>query len=48
MAISDKNERTMVIMPKELKEKLKQMAEEQSRSLSNLILNVLKDYVQNK
>lgn len=48
MAISDKNERTMVIMPKELKEKLKQIAEEQSRSLSNLILNVLKDYVQNK
>lgn len=48
MAISDKNERTMVIMPKELKEELKQMAEEQSRSLSNLILNVLKDYVQNK
>lgn len=48
MAISDKNERTMVIMPKELKEKLKQMAEQQNRSLSNLILNVLKDYVQNK
>lgn len=48
MAISDKNERTMVVMPKELKEDLKQMAEEQNRSLSNLILNILKDYVRNK
>ena len=48
MSISNKNARTMVVLPIELKEKLKLMAEEENRSLSNFILNILKEYVRNK
>ena len=48
MSISNKNSRTMVVLPIELKEKIKLMAEEENRSLSNFILNILKEYVRNK
>jgi predicted DNA-binding protein len=39
--VSDKNTRTLITLPKELKEKLEVMAREQNRSLSNLILTIL-------
>ena len=48
MSISNKNSRTMVVLPIKLKKKLKLMAEEENRSLSNFILNILKEYVRNK
>lgn len=35
-------------MPDELREKLEQEAKRDSRSLSNLIIKVLNDYVENK
>ncbi|MCI9136681.1 MAG: Arc family DNA-binding protein [Lachnospiraceae bacterium] len=35
-------------MPDELREKLEQDAKRDSRSLSNLIIKVLNDYVENK
>lgn len=43
--ISDKNTRTLLTIPKELKEKLEELAKEQNRSLNNLIITILKDYV---
>ena len=39
--ISGKNTRTLITLPKELKEKLEAMAKKQNRSLSNLILTIL-------
>lgn len=45
MAVSKDKTGVLVNMDKELKEKLVQMAKEQNRSLSNLIVTVLKDYV---
>ena len=45
MAVSKDKTGVLVNMDKELKEKLVQLAKEQNRSLSNLIVTVLKDYV---
>ena len=45
MAVSKDKTGVLVNMDKELKEKLVQIAKEQNRSLSNLIVTVLKDYV---
>ena len=35
-------------LPEELKEKLQILADKDSRTLSNLIVKILSDYVQNK
>ena len=43
--ISDKNTRTALTISKELKKKLEQIAKEQNRSLNNLMITVLKNYV---
>jgi len=43
--IADKNTRTLLTIPKELKTKLEEVAKEQNRSLNNLIITILKDYV---
>lgn len=43
--ISDKNTRTNITISKELKVVLEKIAKEQNRSLNNLIITVLKDYV---
>lgn len=43
--ISDKNTRTNLTISKELKSTLEDIAKEQNRSLNNLIITVLKDYV---
>lgn len=43
--ISDKNTRTLLTISKELKKELEKIAKDQNRSLNNLIVTVLKDYV---
>lgn len=45
MAVSKDKTGVLVNMDKELKEKLTKLAKEQNRSLSNLIVTVLKSYV---
>lgn len=42
--ISDKNTRTLITIPKELKSKLENVAKEQNRSFNNLVITILKDY----
>ena len=41
MAISDKNTRVLVTMPKELKDKLEKKAKDENRTVNNLILTIL-------
>lgn len=43
--ISDKNTRTILTLPKELKKELEIIAKEENRSLNNLMLTVLKKFV---
>lgn len=43
--VSENNTRVIITIPKELKEQLLQIADNESRSLSNLIVQVLKIYV---
>lgn len=43
--ISDKNTRTLITIPKELKQTLEIVAENQNRSFNNLIITILKDYI---
>lgn len=45
LAISDKNDRLTVIIPKTLKEELKQLAANENRSMGNYIVTVLEDHV---
>lgn len=45
MSISDKNTRTLITIPKELKHQLEQIAKQDNRSLNNLITTILKNYV---
>lgn len=45
MAVSKDKTGVLVNMDKELKEKLAKLAKEQNRSLSNLIVTVLQNYV---
>ena len=44
MAISKDNTRTLITIPKELKEKLEQIAKEENRSFNNLVITVLKTF----
>lgn len=37
--------RTQIILDKQVKEELQKMAEEDSRSLSNMVNKILKDYI---
>lgn len=46
--ISDKNTRTMMTISKELKKQLEEIAKEENRSLNNLMVTVLKNYVDNR
>lgn len=43
--VSNKNERTTIIMSKELKDKLIELANSENRSLSNYIVNVLENHI---
>ena len=42
--LSDKNTRTLITIPKELKTKLEEIAKNQNRSFNNLVITILKDY----
>jgi predicted HicB family RNase H-like nuclease len=46
--ISDKNTRTVITIPKELKEKLEKLAVDENRSFNNLVITVLKEFVLKK
>lgn len=46
MAVSKDKVGVLVNMDKDLKEKLTEIAKEQNRSLSNLIITILKSYVE--
>lgn len=43
--ISEMNTRTILTLPKELKKELELIAKEENRSLNNLMLTVLKKFV---
>lgn len=45
MAISDKNTRTLITLPKELKTALEKLAKDDDRSLNNMMVKILSDYV---
>ena len=45
MTISKDNTRVQVTMPKELKSKLENMAEDDTRTVSNIIVAILNNYV---
>lgn len=45
--ISENNTRTLITIPKKLKEELEKIATEENRSLNNLIVTTLKNYVEN-
>lgn len=48
MTIKKTNTQMSLVIPKELKQELKQVADSQNRSLNNLINTVLMDYLKNK
>jgi len=48
MTISKTNVQMSLIIPKEVKQQLKQVAANENRSLNNLINTVLIDYLKNK
>lgn len=45
MSISKDNTRTLITLSKELKAELEQVAKDQNRSLNNLIVTILKEYI---
>ena len=47
MTISKDNTRTQLTIPKELKIQLEHIAKTQNRSFNNLIITILKSYVDN-
>ena len=46
MAISEDNTRTIITIPKDLKKQLEEIAKTKNRSFNNLVITVLKDYVE--
>lgn len=46
MSISKDNVRANLIINRELKAKLQEIAEKENRSFNNLVITVLKDYVE--
>lgn len=48
MTISKDNTRTNITISKELKQKLEAIAKEQNRSFNNLVITILKDFVNNE
>lgn len=45
MSISEKNTRTLITLPKELKEQLEAIAKNDNRSFNNLVAKILSDFV---
>ena len=48
MPISEDKTRVSIILPKTLKEKLQELADEENRSLSNLVITILQEYLKNR
>lgn len=48
MSISANNDRLTIIIPKSVKDELKQLADSENRSLSNYIANLLEKHVSEK
>lgn len=46
MAIREENTRTNITIPKELKRKLEEVARDKNRSFNNLVITILKDYME--
>lgn len=46
MTISNENTRTQLTIPKELKLQLEKISKKQTRSFNNLVITILKDYVE--
>jgi predicted CopG family antitoxin len=46
--ISNKNTRTNITIPKDLKSKLEKLAKEDNRSFNNLIITILENYANKK
>lgn len=46
MPISESKERTNIILPKSIKDRLRKIADEQNRSLSNLIITIILEYLE--
>lgn len=46
MAISEENTRTNITIPKELKKQLEEIAKNENRSFNNLIITVMKEYLE--
>ena len=47
MTISKDNTRTQLTISKELKQQLEKIAKEQNRSFNNLVITILKSYIDN-
>ena len=47
MTISKDNTRTQLTISKELKQQLEKIAKEQNRSFNNLVITILKNYLDN-
>ena len=45
MGLKENKTRTQIILDKQVKEELQKIAEEDSRSLSNMVNKILKDYI---
>jgi predicted transcriptional regulator len=48
LSISDKNDRLTIIIPKELKEQVKDLADKEKRSMGNYIVQILEEHVKQK
>lgn len=46
-SISENNTRTALTIPKDLKARLEELAQEQNRSFNNLVITILKEYASN-
>lgn len=46
--IGEDKTRVIVTLPKELKETLSEIAKEENRSLTNLIVTILKDFIKSR
>ena len=48
MSVSADNTRTNITIPKELKLELEKLAKEDGRSFNNLVIKILREYVENR
>jgi predicted DNA-binding protein len=45
MSLSDKNTRFTIVIPKDLKEQIKELADKENRSMGNYVSYILEDHV---